>query len=52
MLRIIIFLLFDGLFVKILISEWEGLGNYRFLILAFVAFFTWELIRAVKFLLE
>ena len=52
MLRIIISLLFDGLFIKILISEWDGLGGYKFLILAIVAFFTWELIRAVKYILN
>lgn len=52
MLRIAIFLLLDGLFINMLISEWSGLGNYKFLILAFVAFFTWELICAIKYILE
>lgn len=52
MLRVIISLLFDGLFINILISEWNGLGGYKFLIMAFVAFFTWELIRTIKYIFE
>ena len=48
MLRLIIFLVLDGLFINILVTEWNGLEGYLYLLLGIVAYFTWEVIRTIK----
>lgn len=48
MLRVLLWFLLDGLFINILVKEWGGLGGYAILILAIVAFFTFELVMAFK----
>lgn len=48
MLKILYWLLFDSFFIYVLVSWLDEMGGYIFLILAFIAFFTWELIRAFK----
>ena len=52
MLKILIWLLFDSFFIFALVKFHSELGGYFFLILAAVAFFTWELVRSIKQLLE
>ena len=48
MLRVLFWFLWEGMFINILVKEWGDLGGYRFLILACVAFFTFELVMAFK----
>ena len=48
MFKLIFWLFMDALFGYILISTWGELGSYKGLILAIVAWFTWEVIRAFK----
>ena len=50
--RVLFFLLFDAFFVFALAAYWSEMGNYIFLFLGIVAFFTWELINAIKGLLK
>lgn len=52
MLRIIISLLWDAFLIYVLIKFGSELGGYIFLILGFIAFFTWELIRTIKYFFE
>lgn len=46
MLKVLYWLLLDAFFIFALISFGDEAGGYLFLILAFIAFFTWELVRA------
>lgn len=48
MLKILYWLLFDGFFIYALLSFHDELGGYLYLLLAFIAFFTWELVAAVR----
>ena len=52
MFKVIFWTLLDFLFIRMLVSEYKGLGAYNILILAFIALFTWELYCSVKKLLE
>ena len=46
--KILYFLLFDVVFIWALVGSWGEIGGYAILILAAVAFFTWELFRSIK----
>ena len=52
MLKILYWLLFDAFFIYALIAFFSELGIYNILILAFIAFFTWELVNAIMQWLE
>ena len=49
MLKILIWALCDAFFIFATIKFAGELGGYIFLLLAIVAFFTWELISSIKF---
>ena len=49
---VLFFLLFDAFFIFAIAAYWSELGGYIFLLLAFVAFFTWQLIQSLKQLSE
>lgn len=48
MLKVLFWLLLDSFFAYILVSWWDEMGSYIFLIIGIVAFFTWELVNAFK----
>ena len=48
MLRVLYWLLLDSAFVYILVAFGSEAGGYIILILAAIAFFTWELIHSIK----
>lgn len=51
MLKVLIWLAFDFLFIKVAIELWNETGEisgYLILAIALIAFFTWELIRAFR----
>ena len=48
MLRVLYWLLLDGFFIYALVSFGDEMGKYIILCLAAIAFFTWELINAIK----
>lgn len=48
MLKVLFWLLWDAFFIYVLASEWGELGGYIFLFIAFVTFFTWELINSIR----
>jgi hypothetical protein len=48
MLKVLYWLLLDGFFLYATISFWGELRGFKFLLLAVVAFFTWELIKSIK----
>lgn len=52
MLKILFWLLLDAFFIYALISFGSEMGWYILLPIAFVLFFTWELLSAIKQWLE
>ena len=48
MLKILFWLAWDVFLTYALIAFWSELGNYIYLFIAFIAFFTYCLIQAVK----
>lgn len=52
MFKILFWLLLDSLFVRILLTTWNELGGYKFLILGIVAWFTFELVLSIKSLFK
>jgi hypothetical protein len=48
MRAIIVSLGFDIFFIYSLIEYWDEMGNYIYLVLLFIALFTWGLIWAIK----
>lgn len=52
MLKILYWLLFDAFFIYAFVRFRGELGEYIILFIALIAFFTWELIQAIKALLK
>ena len=52
MFRILYWFLFDAFFVYVLYALGDELGGYVYLVLAFIAFFTYELIRTIIYCLK
>ena len=53
MFRLLVFLGFDVMFIYILYAYWSEMSAGNILLcLAFAAFFTWEVIRTIKYALE
>lgn len=48
MLKVILWLIADIFFIYCLIAFYSELGGYIILLLAIIAFFTWDLIRTIK----
>ena len=46
MFRILYWFLLDAFFIYVLVDTWGQMGGYVILVLAFIAFFTWELIHS------
>lgn len=48
MLKVLFWFLFDAFFIYSFFALREELGWYVLLFIAFIAFFTWELVSAIK----
>ena len=48
MLKVLFWLLWEVFFIYIIVTLGKESGNYIYLFLAFLAFFTWELYNAIK----
>ena len=47
MFKVLFWLLFDAFFTYALFAFWGELDGFKFLLIAAVAFFTWELIQSI-----
>ena len=52
MLKVLFWLLWEAVFVYILVAWGRESGGYIFLFIACIIFFTWELIKSIKDLLK
>ena len=52
MFKILFWLLLDSLFIRMLLTTWNELGGYKFLVLGIVALFTFEFVLAIKSLFK
>ena len=50
MLKILLWLVMDGFFIYTLLTLGSEMGWYIILPIAFIIFFTWDIIRSIRYL--